>query len=265
MDRRRWLKQTASWLLGAVGASIFPHRHAHAIGRSSNLAIAQLQYEGGLWQPREQAVEKMLFEVEKRTSIAINQRVTPLLVPLKATDDALFYHPILLWTGDRGFPALSDEEIRRLGIFLQAGGFLIIDDCEGGASAEFDRSIRRDIARIFPDKPLASIDRDHVLFKSFYLLDARPWGRVDVARDMQGVALDERLAIVYSRNDLQGAWARDDFGQYLFHDIAPEGERQREYTYRYGVNLVMYALCINYKADQVHIPFILKRRDWMAP
>ena len=37
------------------------------------------------------------------------------------------------------------------------------------------------------------------------------------------------------------------------------GERQREVAYRFGVNLVMYALTGNYKADQVHVPFILER------
>ena len=34
---------------------------------------------------------------------------------------------------------------------------------------------------------------------------------------------------------------------------------QREMACRFGVNLVMYALTGNYKADQVHVPAILER------
>ena len=46
------------------------------------------------------------------------------------------------------------------------------------------------------------------------------------------------------------------------HGVYPRGDRQRELAIRRGVNIVMYALCVEYKADQVHIPFILKRRPW---
>jgi hypothetical protein len=265
LSRRQWLKATlgvaaGAALGGAVSAAWSPG-HAAGIGPRSLVSVAQLVYEGGLWQPREQAISKLMLEVEKRTSVAVDPKERP----LSATDPELFYHGLLLWTGDRGFPPLSDDAVRKLGMYLQAGGCLFIDDCEGGTGGEFDRSVRRDLARALPDLKLGVVDRGHVFFKAFYLLDARPWGRVDVTRDIEGIALADRLAVIYSRNDLQGAWARDDFGRYLYSDISPDGERQREYSYRYGINLVMYALCINYKADQVHIPFILKRRDWMDP
>ena len=35
--------------------------------------------------------------------------------------------------------------------------------------------------------------------------------------------------------------------------------RQDELALRFGVNLMMYALTGNYKADQVHVPYILER------
>ena len=60
---------------------------------------------------------------------------------------------------------------------------------------------------------------------------------------------------------LGGAWARDDFGNYDF-PCEPGGEKQRELAFRMGVNFVMYALCLDYKSDQVHVPFIMKRRRW---
>ena len=37
------------------------------------------------------------------------------------------------------------------------------------------------------------------------------------------------------------------------------GERQRELAYRFGVNLVMYALTGTYKSDQLHLPAVLNR------
>ena len=65
--------------------------------------------------------------------------------------------------------------------------------------------------------------------------------------------------MIHYANDLAGAISRDEFGQWVY-DIGVAAERTREITFRMGINLVMYALCLNYKEDQVHIPFILQRR-----
>ncbi|MBZ0215505.1 MAG: DUF4159 domain-containing protein, partial [Fimbriimonadaceae bacterium] len=54
------------------------------------------------------------------------------------------------------------------------------------------------------------------------------------------------------------AWAIDDRGRPLL-PVVPGGDRQREMAYRVGINLVMYTLTGNYKADQVHIPALLER------
>ena len=104
------------------------------------------------------------------------------------------------------------------------------------------------------------IPTDHVVFKSFYLLD-KPVGRLAIAPAMEGIVRDDRLVCCYVANDLGGAWARDDFGNYDF-PCEPGGEKQRQLAFRMGVNLVMYALCLDYKSDQVHVPFIMKRRRW---
>jgi hypothetical protein len=65
--------------------------------------------------------------------------------------------------------------------------------------------------------------------------------------------------VIYSRHDLGGALERDNLGNYL-HAVEPGGEGQREAAIRMGVNLVVYALCLDYKDDQVHAPFIMRRR-----
>jgi hypothetical protein len=61
-----------------------------------------------------------------------------------------------------------------------------------------------------------------------------------------------------TNGDLAGAWALDQFGRPLL-PVTPNGELQREYAYRAGVNMVLYAFTGNYKADQVHIPVIMER------
>ena len=69
----------------------------------------------------------------------------------------------------------------------------------------------------------------------------------------------QRTAILYSKNDLMGAWSRRADGTFV-HDSLDSGEAGRERAFRLGANIVLYALNVDYKSDQVHIPFILKRR-----
>ena len=71
-------------------------------------------------------------------------------------------------------------------------------------------------------------------------------------------ALLRPFAVIVGSNDYAAAWARDREGRALYA-VVPGGERQREMAERFGVNLVMYALTGNYKADQVHVPALLER------
>ena len=139
---------------------------------------------------------------------------------------------------------------------------MLIDSAEGSTDGAFDGSVRKLISAIYPSpaKGLEVVPNDHVVYKSFYLLD-RPVGRLAIAPAMEAVIRDGRIVAAYVANDLGGAWARDDFGNHDF-TCEPGGERQRELAHRMGVNFVMYALCLDYKADQVHVPFIMKRRRW---
>ena len=76
---------------------------------------------------------------------------------------------------------------------------------------------------------------------------------------LEGITYGDRMAIVYSRHDLGGALQRDKLGAWS-QAVVPGGEVQREHAIRLGVNLVLYALCTDYKDDQVHAPFIMRRR-----
>ncbi len=229
---------------------------ASAIGPATKLRLAQLTYPGGNPVPRKSALRRLAWEVEKRTSV--DMALEPRQV--KAGGRDLFKHPFLYMGGDRKFTPFSSEALARLRRFLIYGGFLVVDSAEAQPGGEYDRGVRRLATELFPKAPLAKLPGDHTLYKSFYLL-SRPLGRVATVPHLEGITQDGRTLLVYSQNDMAGAWARDNFGQWE-HSVYPGGDRQRELAIRWGVNLVMYALCVDYKADQVHIPFILKRRRW---
>jgi len=242
--------------LAGVAASLLPRR-ARAIGAGSRFRFGQLQL-GGAWNPRPTALRRMGWEIQKRSSMTV--ALDPAVVT--PTSDALHQNPFLYLAGEREVELPSAAGIEALRRFLTFGGFLLIDSAEGSTDGAFDGSVRKLISAIFPSpaKGLEVVSPDHVIYKSFYLLD-RPVGRLAIAPAMEGIVRDGRIVAVYVANDLGGAWARDDFGNHDF-PCEPGGERQRELAYRMGVNLVMYALCLDYKTDQVHVPFIMRRRRW---
>ncbi|HJL05191.1 MAG TPA: DUF4159 domain-containing protein [Polyangiaceae bacterium LLY-WYZ-15_(1-7)] len=229
---------------GAVGA--------RALGAGTRVEVRGVQV-GDLPEPRESARRRLAWEVRKRTSIETVLRPSR----SRLDDPAIFESPLLYWAGDRAFPPLSEGEIIGLRRFVEFGGFVLVDDATP-TSDGFDQSVRRALRRAFPDDRLAPLPRDHTVYRSFFLLD-RPYGRIRGPETLLGLQRGDRVAIVYSRHDLGGAWARDNLGTWE-HSVVPGGDRQRELAIRLGVNLVMYALCLDYKDDQVHAPFIMRRR-----
>lgn len=252
-SRRRFL--ALAGLCGA-GALSWPRR-ALAIGDRSKFRIGRLALPG-LPDPRPGALPRLAWELERRTSLVVPAEASQAVVDLRLSDPDLFRHPFLVLSGDRAFAQPPDEDTARLRRHLVFGGFLLCDSAEGRAGGGFDESVRRLLQRVLPGDLPARIADDHVLWRSFYVLGGAP-GRVQAAPYVEGVERDRRLAVVYSQNDLLGAWPRDGFGRWL-HDVVPGGDSQRELAFRFGVNVVMYALCLDYKTEQAHIEYILKRR-----
>ena len=286
-------------------AALIEPQSAQAFGGRDRVELAQLEWPngagssaegGGASLLRPDALRRLLWEIEKRTAIEVN----PEAVIVRLSDvGELHRHPLIYWTGDRAFPMPSEEDLARLRRYLVMGGMLIFDSAEGRAGGGFDQSVRALCSRLFPNRPLSRLSEEHVLFRAFYLLRV-PAGRIIAEPHLEAILLGDserpstvpeseagaaptsasrasdgkdrtalrersgRAVIVYSQNDLGGAWARDRFGQWV-HDVVPGGETQREHAFRLGVNLAMYALCLDYKADQVHVPFIMRRRMWQAP
>lgn len=213
---------------------------------------------GTSWNPRPAALRRLAWEVEKRTSVEVELEASKVALG----SDKLHETPFLYFAGDRAFDLPSNSGLDALRRYLTFGGFLLIDSAEGSPDGAFDQSVRKLLDAVFPrpSKNLEVVAPDHVAFGAFYLLD-RPLGRLAISPALEGITRDGRLVAAYGTNDLGGAWTRDDFGNYDF-PCEPGGEQQRELAFRFGVNLVMYALCLDYKTDQVHVPFIMKRRRW---
>jgi len=253
-SRRDLLRLGLAGGAAAAGLAALPRR-GRAIGASEQFRFGQLQL-GRTWDARPDALRRIAWEVDKRTSIEVD--LAPRPVTLR--DDSLHETPFLYLAGQREFAIPPEPEVDALRRFLTFGGFLLIDSAEGATGGAFDGSVRQLIETLYPPPApgLELVAQDHVVYRSFYRLE-RPVGRVAVSPVMEGILRDGRMAVAYVQNDLGGAWARDDFGNYAF-SCQPGGERQREMAFRLGINLVMYALCLDYKADQVHVEYLMRKR-----
>jgi len=248
MLRRDFLKGLA---LGAA-AALVPAR-ARAFGDGSKFIPAVARH-GGEWDRRAHGLRRICWEISNRTSV----EVFPEARAFDLADRSLFKHPFLYFGGEGGFPPLSDEQVANLRRYLTYGGFMLADANDGSSGDGFDASFRRELARVLPGSQLGRLPADHVLFKSFYLLD-RNGGRLLVRPFLEGVLVGKRAAVVYSQNDLAGAWSRDEHGDWEF-ECSPGGDSQREVAIRTGVNVALYAMCLDYKDDAVHLKYIMKRR-----
>lgn len=160
---------------------------------------------------------------------------------------------------------LSEQAAIRINTYLKNGGMLVIDTQDGGLRAVqaggIDPALRALALQI--DIPsIQKIPDDHVLTRTYYLIQSFP-GRytgapIWVESSRKGSALDGVSSLVIGANDWAAAWAVTEDGQALAA-VSGEIEQQRELSRRFGINLVMYVLAGNYKADQVHIPALLER------
>jgi hypothetical protein len=185
---------------------------------------------------------------------------------VRADDPALINDPFLYWSGEDEVAPMTPSEIAGLRRFFALGGVLFVDDAAPngqGAPSAFGRSARRELARILPDAAPISIDSDHVIFRTFYLL-ARAEGRIEGRPTLDAIVRGGQVQVLFSEHDLGGALARGPTGNWELA-VVPGGDFQRERAIRLAVNIAMYVLCSNYKDDQVHAPFLMRRRAKAAP
>jgi hypothetical protein len=189
--------------------------------------------------------------------------------------DDLSLYPLLYWPMDPREKSLSPKALAKVGDYMRNGGTILFDTRDyslgavRGSASPGEETLRR-LTSSLDLPPLEQVPPDHVLTKTFYILRDFPgrWngGKLWVeaippapkngappARGGDGVS-----PVIIGGNDWASAWAVDSNGHFLFTP-SPGGEMQREMAFRFGVNLVMYALTGNYKTDVVHAPALLQR------
>lgn len=192
--------------------------------------------------------------------------------------DELTFFPMLYWPITENSPIPSAAAYERLNRYLRGGGMIVFDtrDAELAGLTRTTPEARRlqAISRALDIPPLEPVPEDHVLTRTFYLLQDFP-GRYrgrDVwveaapegAEQAEGMPFrnlnDGVTPVVIGGHDWAAAWAIDDRGSPMFRiGSGMMGEQQREIAYRFGVNLVTHVLTGNYKSDQVHVPALLER------
>lgn len=198
-----------------------------------DFVLAQLIHEGD-WDPDPSAVHNLLKFVRDNSTLEVKFK----RANVRIKDPQAAGYPLLYMTGHHEFH-WDDEEAERLRKYLQAGGMLVADACCGRLA--FDAAFRREIARVLPDDRLAQLPLDHPLYHCHYdvgRVDYTPRSREDFgaldAASLEGVALDGRLAVVYSRFDLGDGWEQ-------FPHPYAYGYSEKD-ALQIGANLLVYAV-----------------------
>lgn len=195
---------------------------------------------------------------------------------LDPAKDELAFYPLIYWPIAPNRPQPSEAAIRKIDAFMRNGGTVLFDTRDAltsrpGSPPTPEAVYLRKMLGTLEVPELEPVPADHVLTKAFYLVDSFPgryatgqtWvealppapegGERRPARAGDGVS-----PIIITSNDLATAWAVGRRGEPLY-PITGGDQRQREMAFRGGVNIVMYTLTGNYKADQVHVPALLER------
>ena len=226
MNRRPRRLVVGSALLALVALAVAARPFMTAVPR---LAVGRLQYEGDDWYANPSSLPNLIRAIRERTALAVEPRE----VTVTLLDDRLFDVPFLHLTG-HGNLTFSDAEVARLREYLLRGGFLHADDNYG-----LDAAFRREIAKVFPDRPIVDVPLSHPVYRIVYPF---PEGIPKIhEHDGQpargyGIFIGDRLAVYYSHEaDLGNGW--EDIGTYA--DDPPEAH---EAALRMGVNLFVYAV-----------------------
>ncbi len=198
-------------------------------------------------------------------------------VGLDVSKDELSFYPVIYWPISMGAALPDNSTMARVDAFMKQGGTVLFDTRDqatgvlGGTSGSPEAQRLQLILSGLDIPPLQPVPPDHVLTKAFYLLSSFPgrytggelWVEQPASDNENAAGRPARAgdgvsAILITSNDLAAAWAIDASGEPML-PVVSQDFMQRELSYRTGVNIMMYAMTGNYKADQVHIPALLER------
>lgn len=213
-------------------------------------------------------IDEISDDAMRGLSVALNERTTIEPVGVRSVDldnDELLYFPFIYWPVASDIEPLSLETAAKINAYMASGGTLVLDTQDHGDRAFLSGTPHPGLARLGEqlDMPaLMKIPEDHVIRKTFYLIDTFPgrWatGPVWIDRNRTSTSRDGVSSVIVTGNDLSAAWAIDS-DDVAYIELENDIARQREYGLRFGVNIAMYALAGNYKADQVHAAALIER------
>jgi len=225
---------------------------SYSIQQRDRFVFTQLKYDGD-WNPYPYVYQDIYSFITLTTSIKMLPE--PRIVTLK--DKQIFYSPFIIMLNNGTFNGFKEEEREILLRYLNNGGILFIEDSSGQKNSKFNTQIRKELSILYPDKKLTKIENSHAIYKSFYLIQ-NVSGRRIINSYLEGLDISNRTAIIYSQNDILGAWARDKFGNY-FYECIPGGDKQRFDAQKLFINIIIYSVTGTYKTDIIHKPFIDQR------
>ncbi|MFC1725336.1 DUF4159 domain-containing protein [candidate division KSB1 bacterium] len=218
------LKKTSIFILLLIAVTVFSQEKD-----TGRLTIGKLKYGGGGdWYGNRTSLVNLMKYARENTTIPTAEKE----VIVEVMDPELFSYPYLFMSG-HGNVRFTDDEVKRLRLYLINGGFFHADDDYG-----MDQSFRREMKKVFPDKELVEIPFDHEIYHSYYDF---PQGLPKVHEHDggpphgYGIFHEGRIVVFYSRNtDLADGWEDPEI-----HNDPPE---IRDPALKMGVNIVVYAL-----------------------
>jgi hypothetical protein len=228
------------------------------------------QYADGLYLAYIQTGNALVDETSRRglenLARVLTQRTSAEpdgVAALNPERDTLSFFPLIYWPISAQQENLSDQALRNVQAYLDQGGTILFDTRDQNQSANAlsgttNTAQLRKVIGFLNIPPLEPVSDKHVIGRSFYLLQTFPgrytggelWVEQNSMPGRDGVS-----SVIIGAHDWAGAWALDRSDR----TTLPGGVQQQEMAFRFGINLMMYALTGNYKSDQVHVPHILQR------
>ena len=237
------------------------HRKIDASENYNNLFLAYVKTDNKLFnQIAFSGLNNLKSYLIKRTSISPKG-----VKEIDIINDKILYFPLIYWKVADNINNLEEKTVKKIRNYLNTGGIILFDIIESSRSGSSTNEYALEkIKALFSDlgiEKLEQISKDHTIARSYYLLKNFP-GRFDnrnLLIDTDNLdSKDGVSSVIVGSNDWTGAWAVDN-NNYPLYQVVPGGDRQREISFRFGINLMMYALTGNYKSDQVHNKSILER------
>lgn len=256
-----------------IGLLFFLASPSHAFAATEDIEVTSGIYLAYI-ETGDASTDTLSYNGLSSLAEAVKRRTTIKVKGVKGVNpanDILYYYPFLYWPMTESASPLSSTAARNLQNYMNTGGLVVFDTRdqqfstgEPGANQNHSTLGTRKLRQLTQSIQIPELMRvpdKHILTKAFYLLDRFP-GRFDggdvwVEKE-PNPHHDNVTSVIIGSNDWAAAWSLDPSDTSRF-DISPGGERQREMALRFGINLTMVSLAGNYKADQVHIPYILER------